>query len=231
MKICKDISQSGETNQKICSSKEALKKVQTVEKKAKTKEEAIHMALEELGVTAEQAIIEILEEPSKGFLGILAKPALVRVSVEDGLSGRVKNLLNQILDAMEIKAEIILNETDDCVNIKLNGSDLGILIGRRGDTMDALQYLISLSINRGQEVRKKIFLDIENYRAKREVTLQNLAMKLADKAVLRGRNVVLEPMSSLERRIIHTALQGREDVLTFSEGEEPYRKIIITPKR
>ena len=205
--------------------------MQTVEKKAKTKEEAIRIALEELGVKEEQAIIEILEEPSKGFLGILAKPALVRVSVEDSLTNRVKAFLNQILEAMEIEAEIVLNETEDCIHINLNGTDLGILIGRRGDTMDALQYLISLAVNRGQEVRKKIFLDIEDYRAKREVTLQNLAMKLADKAVLRGRNVVLEPMSSLERRIIHTALQSRNDVSTFSEGEEPYRKIIITPKR
>ncbi len=205
--------------------------MQTVEKKAKTKEEAIRIALEELGVKEEQAIIEILEEPSKGFLGILAKPALVRVSVEDSLANRVKAFLNQILEAMEIEAEIVLNETEDCIHINLNGTDLGILIGRRGDTMDALQYLISLAVNRGQEVRKKIFLDIEDYRAKREVTLQNLAMKLADKAVLRGRNVVLEPMSSLERRIIHTALQSRNDVSTFSEGEEPYRKIIITPKR
>ncbi|MCQ2559996.1 MAG: protein jag [Clostridia bacterium] len=205
--------------------------MQTVEKKAKTKEEAIRIALEELGVKEEQAIIEILEEPSKGFLGILAKPALVRVSVEDSLGSRAKAFLNQILEAMEIEAEIVLNETEDCVNINLNGADLGILIGRRGDTMDALQYLISLAVNRGQEVRKKIFLDIEDYRAKREITLQNLAMKLADKAVLRGRNVVLEPMSSLERRVIHTALQSRNDVATFSEGEEPYRKIIITPKR
>ncbi len=115
--------------------------------------------------------------------------------------------------------------------VDLEGNDLGILIGRRGETLDALQYLVNLSVNKNQEIRKKIIIDIEGYRNRREKTLQKLALKLADKARLRGRNVVLEPMSSQERRIIHTTLQGRDDIYTFSEGEEPYRKIIISPKK
>jgi len=132
---------------------------------------------------------------------------------------------------MDLKVEMKVTERENTVYVSMEGPDLGILIGRRGETLDALQYLVSLSANRHQDERKKIILDIEGYRKRREETLQRLAAKLADKAKQRGRNVVLEPMSSQERRIIHTALQGRDDIYTFSEGEEPYRKIVISPKR
>lgn len=130
---------------------------------------------------------------------------------------------------MDIKINI--SENERTVFIDLEGNDLGILIGRRGETLDALQYLLNLAANKNQEIRKKIIVDIEGYRGRREKTLQRLALKLADKAKQRGRNVVLEPMSAQERRIIHTTLQGREDIYTFSEGDEPYRKIIISPKK
>lgn len=206
--------------------------MQTVEKKAKTIQEAIRLALDDLGIKEEEAQIDILEEPSKGILGFFgSKPAVVKVSVKNTLLKRIESLMTNILKAMQVDAKINAVEEENCVKVNLEGSDLGILIGCRGDTLDALQYLVSLVVNRGQEVRKKIFLDVEGYRKKREETLKKLAIKLADKACQRGRNVVLEPMNSLERRIIHTALQNRNDVFTFSEGEEPYRKIIISPKK
>jgi spoIIIJ-associated protein len=206
--------------------------VQAIEKTAKTIQEAVEKALEELGIAREDAEIEVLEEPSKGLFGLLgAKPARVRIGLRNTTGLRAKELLGTVLDAMSIDADIKINEQDENVHINLEGSDLGVLIGRRGETLDALQYLVSLSVNKNQERRKKIFLDVEGYRKRREDTQQKLALKLADKARQRGRNVVLEPMNSLERRIIHTALQGRDDIATFSEGEEPYRKIIIAPKK
>ncbi len=206
--------------------------MQAIEKTAKTVQEAVQQALNELGIKREEADIEVVEEPSKGLFGILGvKPARVRVGIKNTIGLRAKKILSNVLGAMDIDAEVNVNEENENVHINLEGSDLGVLIGRRGETLDALQYLVSLSVNKNQEQRKKIFLDIEGYRKRREETLQKLALKLADKARQRGRNVVLEPMNSLERRIIHTALQGRDDIATFSEGEEPYRKIIIAPKK
>lgn len=206
--------------------------MQAIEKTAKTVQSAIEQALGELGVSREETEIEILEEPSKGLFGLLgAKPAKVRVVIKDTPGRRAKEMLGNVLGAMKIDAAIKIKEEESNVQVNLEGNDLGVLIGRRGETLDALQYLVSLSVNKNQEHRKKIILDVEGYRKRREETLQKLALKLADKARQRGRNVVLEPMNSLERRIIHTALQGRDDIDTFSEGEEPYRKIIIAPKR
>jgi len=206
--------------------------MQEIEKTAKTISEAVEQALNELGITREEANIEVLEEPSKGFLGILGgRPAKVKVSVKNTMSRKAKNLLNDVLSVMKLEAEVDVAERDGHLFVNLEGRDLGVLIGRRGETLDAMQYLLNLSVNKHQEQRKKVILDIEGYRKRREETLQKLAYKLADKVKQRGRNVVLEPMNAQERRIIHTALQEREDIQTFSEGEEPYRKIIITPKK
>lgn len=206
--------------------------MQVIEKTGRTVEEAVEQAITELGIPREETDIEIIEQPSKGFLGLLgSKPARVKVSVRNSPVRRVKGIMTDILNTMDLQARLDIVEKDNTVTINLEGENLGILIGRRGETLDALQYLVNLSINKNQENRKKFILDIEGYRTRREDTLKKLAHKLADKAMQRGRNVVLEPMNSLERRIIHTALQGRDDISTFSEGEEPYRKIIISPKR
>lgn len=203
-----------------------------VEKTAKTVDEAVELALKELGAAREGVEVEVLEEPSKGILGLIkVKQAKVKVILKEGPSQKACSLLKQIFRSMDLKVEIKTTENEKALLIDLEGNDLGILIGRRGETLDALQYLVNLSVNKNQEIRKKIIIDIEGYRNRRENTLQKLALKLADKARQRGRNVVLEPMSSQERRIIHTALQGRDDIYTFSEGEEPYRKIIISPKK
>lgn len=207
-------------------------KVREVEKSGKTVEEAVKSALDELNVVYEDVEVEVIEEASKGLFGFLgSRPARVRVSLKDSVAKRAQYILTKILEQMELKVDMQVQEKENVVHVSMEGPDLGILIGRRGETLDALQYLVSLSANRHQEERKKIILDIEGYRKRREETLQRLATKLADKARQRGRSVVLEPMSSQERRIIHTTLQGREDVNTFSEGEEPYRKIIISPKK
>lgn len=206
--------------------------MKAVEKTGKTVDDAVSLALQDLGASREEVEVSVLDEPSKGIFGIFgAKMARVMVSLKNGHSQKATNLLKNILRAMQLQVGIEVHEKDHEVQINLEGNDLGILIGRRGETLDSLQYLINLSVNKGQEIRKKIVIDIEGYRRRREETLQKLALKLADKAKQRGRNVVLEPMSSQERRIIHTVLQGRDDIYTFSEGEEPCRKIIIAPKK
>lgn len=203
-----------------------------VEKMGKTVDEAVDLALAELDATRNEVDVEVLEEPSKGILGfIMVKQARVKVVLKENPSKRASALLKGIFRTMDLDVKINISENEKTMFINLEGPDLGILIGRRGETLDALQYLVNLSANKNMETRKKIIIDIEGYRNRREKTLQRLALKLADKARQRGRNVVLEPMSSQERRIIHTALQGRNDIYTFSEGEEPYRKIIISPKK
>ncbi len=203
-----------------------------VEKTAKTVEEAVSQALAQLGISREEAEIEVLEEPTRGFLGLLgSRPARVRVRVKDTPVRRARELLDKLLGAMNLPVDMAIEEKENNLFIDIEGRDVGILIGRRGETLDALQYLVTLYVNKNKTQRYKVFLDVEGYRRRREETLQRLAIKLAEKAKQRGRNVVLEPMSSHERRIIHTALQGRDDIYTYSEGEEPYRKIIISPKK
>ena len=203
-----------------------------VEKTGKTVEDAVGLALSELGAARNSVEIEVLEEPSKGIFGLFGvRPARVKVICKEGNAQKAVGLLHDIFDCMKLEVNIQAREREQELLLDLAGKDLGILIGRRGETLDALQDLINLSVNKSQEQKKKIVIDIEGYRNRREETLQNLALKLADKARQRGRNVVLEPMNAQERRIIHTALQGREDIYTFSEGEEPYRKIIIAPRK
>jgi len=206
--------------------------VSYVEKNGKTVDDAVESALAELNVSRNEVEIDIIEEPSKGLFGFIGvKPARVRVKVKETVARQAREFLGKIMKIMKLDVNINLVEKEEKVLININGPDLGILIGKRGETLDAIQYLVSLSANKNVEKRKRIFIDIEGYRKRREDTLKKLAYKLADKARQRGRNVILEPMNSMERRIIHTALQGRDDIYTFSEGEEPYRKIIIAPKK
>ncbi|MBP7330748.1 MAG: R3H domain protein [Firmicutes bacterium ADurb.Bin373] len=203
-----------------------------IEEIGKTIDEAVDKALKELDATRDEVEVDVLEEPSRGIFGLIkVRPARVKVTLKDNPLKKASGLLKSIFQTMDLDIKINISENDKTMFINLEGTDLGILIGRRGETLDALQYLLNLAVNKNQEIRKKIIIDIEGYRDRREKTLQRLAIKLADKARQRGRNVVLEPMSSQERRIIHTALQGRDDIYTFSEGDEPYRKIIISPKK
>ncbi|ABO51825.1 single-stranded nucleic acid binding R3H domain protein [Desulforamulus reducens MI-1] len=206
--------------------------MKVVEKVAKSIDEAIELGLQELGVLRDEVIIEVTAEPSKGLFGLIgSRPAKVRLTLKDDPVRRTDRLLQSIFKCMDIPVEVNIKEQDQMLNVAIEGPDLGVLIGRRGETLDSLQYLVNLAINKNQEQRRKVILDVEGYRHRREETLQKLATRLADKAKQRGRSVVLEPMNSQERRVIHTALQGRDDIYTFSEGEEPFRKIIISPKK
>ncbi len=203
-----------------------------VERTGKTVDEAVEQALQEMQWKQDEVEIEVIEEPTKGLFGLLgARPARVRVKLKETTARRARDIVNKVIQAMNLTADITVTEKDEKIIININGKDLGILIGRRGETLDALQYLVNLSANKNLEKRKRVLIDIEGYRKRREETLRKLAFKLAEKAKQRGRNIVLEPMNSMERRIIHTALQNRDDIYTFSEGEEPYRKIIISPKK
>lgn len=205
--------------------------MKTLEKTGKTIDDAIDAAVAELGCSREDVTIEIVTMPSKGIFGIGAKPALVRVSLEDSATAYAMEFLNTIFKKFDLDVDIHPIEGEEFITLDLVGKDLGILIGRRGETLDALQYLTNLTVSRHFEDRSKFILDVEGYRAKREETLERLARKLAERVKESGKNISLEPMSPYERRIIHTVLQSDEQVRTFSEGEEPYRKVVIAKKK
>lgn len=205
-----------------------------VEKTGKTVDEAKQAALSELGV--DPALVEFVEvvEPTKGFLGLLGgKPARVRAVVRE-LSPieKAEKFLSDIFKAMKLDIEIEKSDSEDGTVFNLIGDNLGILIGKHGQTLDSLQYLSNLAANRGLTDNKvRVIIDIENYRSRREDTLRRLAMRLADKVRRTGERIVLEPMNRHERKIIHMALQDNYRVSTYSSGDEPYRKVVIELKR
>ena len=253
-----------------------------IEKSGKTVEDALQDALKDLGVSAEEVEVEVLETPSKGFFGFGAKPARIKVALKEKIQSdkpkdvsaenftaeknesteeiksvevendqnfndeevaetnfdktevieRAKKFLSEVLVEMHIEAEISVEETDYSIVFNLSGKNLGMLIGKHGQTLDALQYLTNLAANKNDsENRVHFVLDVENYRERRTETLQKLAKSVADRAVRMRQDVKLEPMNRHERRIIHTALQNNDRVETRSAGEEPYRYIIVSPKR
>lgn len=198
-----------------------------VEKSGKSVEEALRLALIDLEVSRDQVEIEVLEEGSKGFLGIGAKETRIRVTKKNDVIETARNFLSNILNQMSINAKLEIEQNDEVLSINMIGEDMAILIGKRGQTLDSLQYLVSLVVNKEREDYLRVVLDTENYRAKRKETLEALAEKLASKVKKSRKNVILEPMNPYERRIIHSALQNNPSVSTKSEGEEPYRKVII----
>ena len=206
-----------------------------VETTGKTVDEAISTAIEELGIEKEHAQIEILEEAGKkglfGFLG--TKLAKVRVSCETDLNPEevAIQFIQQVCNSMGIDAQYECEDREGHVCIDIQGSELGMLIGRRGDTLEALQFITNLAVSRKLNEKVRIVIDVEGYRQRREDTLVKLAKRLSEKVKRTGARVVLEPMNSHERRIIHTALQDETRVTTFSEGEEPNRRIVISLKR
>lgn len=205
-----------------------------IEKTGKTVEEAINNSLSELNLTRDKVDVEVLDEGNKGLFGLLgSRLAKVKVTVKYDYALEAKSFLRQMLNSMDIKAEIKVEDTENGLKINMTGPDMGILIGYRGETLDALQYLISLVINKNKTSTeyKRVILDTENYRQKREETLIKLANRIAIKARNQKRNVALEPMNPYERRIIHSALQDNPYVTTRSEGEEPYRKVVVELKR
>lgn len=207
--------------------------MKVVEKLGKTVEEAIAAGLAQLGIGKERAQIEILEEPAKkGLFGLLGMTqARVRVSYEDSPGEVAVVFLKKVCQEMDVEAEFMVNQDGDFWHVDISGPELGILIGRRGDTLEALQYLTNLAVGRQIAERVRIIVDVEGYRQRREETLVRLAKRLSEKVKRTGGRVVLEPMNPHERRIIHTALQDESRIATFSEGEEPNRRVVISLKR
>ncbi|WP_139906239.1 RNA-binding cell elongation regulator Jag/EloR [Clostridium thermarum] len=207
--------------------------MKTIEMTGRTVEEALKNALTELKLSEDKVQVEVLDEGSKGFFKLIGgKPARIRVKVKQDYIYQAKTFLRDVLNSMGIKAEIKIKEEDNVLKINLVGPDMGIIIGYRGETLDSLQYLVSLVVNKDQDTEyKRVVLDTENYRAKREETLRRLANKTAFKVRKTGKSFKLEPMNPYERRIIHSALQNDLYVETFSEGEEPYRRVVINLKK
>ena len=253
-----------------------------VEMTAKTVDEAVAKALKELNITAEEAVVEVLEEGKKGFLGMFSKDAKVRVTakevaapvveeiiveevkveveteveetvkeeapaateeraarepkkfvVNDEAVAKAREFLQKVFNAMKIEVvmEKFVNKNDGIVTFKLHGADMGILIGKHGQTLDSLQYLTNLVANKNSAERVRVIIDVEDYRDRRIETLNRLAYRLADKVKRSGERVALEPMNPHERKIIHMALQNDRRVTTLSEGDEPYRHVVIELKK
>lgn len=203
-----------------------------IEKIGRTVDEAVDLALQDLGVDKDKVIIEVLDEGNKGIFGIFGgKETKVRVTTKSDAVDRAVCFLNKIFEAMEMKVDIDCNETVEALDIMLTGEGMGVLIGRRGETLDALQYLVSIAVNKGNEAFVRVVLDSEDYRRKRKETLESLANRLAAKVARDRKNVTLEPMNAYERRIIHSVLQNNKYVETSSMGEDPNRRIIIAYKK
>lgn len=202
-------------------------------KESETVEKAVSMALKELKADINEVDIDILQNPSSGFLGIMAKDAKVKVSIVNGPKEKASNFLDLLLKKMNITCDYEIEFDNDTLNIVVNnieGKDKGILIGKRGNNLDSLQYILSLIVNKGRNNYVRTIVDIDGYRDKREKTLERLALKKADKCRYYKKKIKLEPMNPYERRIIHSALQSEKDIITYSEGEDPYRRVVIDLK-
>jgi spoIIIJ-associated protein len=198
-----------------------------------TVEEAIAAALEELKAENDEVEIEIIKEPSKGFFGLGSKDAKVKVTITNGPEERANKFLDILLKKMNIEADYEVNYSDNILKVditKIGEDDKGIIIGKRGKNLDEIQFLLNLMVNKGRQNYVRVIFNVEDYRAKREDTLKRLAVKMADKCRYYKRKVRLEPMNPYERRIIHSTLQDEKDIITYSEGEEPYRKVVIDLK-
>ena len=205
--------------------------MKTIEMVGKTVDDAVNAALAELNAKNEDVEIEVLEEGSKGFLGMGSKDAKVRVSLKSTPQNKALEFLSQLFDVWGLNVKINTELDGDVLKVELEGDDMGIVIGKRGETLDALQHLTSLNVNTGDGDFIKVSLDTEGYREKRIKTLESLAAKLASKVARTRHNVTLEPMNSYERRIIHASLQDNEFVTTYSVGQSPNRKVVIAYNR
>ena len=207
--------------------------MKSIEIEGKTVEEALNKALLELKTDKHMVDVDVLDQGSKGLFNVIGvKPAKVRVSLKYNYIEEARNFLANILKAMKIDAEINIEEDDDTLHINLNGKNIGLLIGYRGETLDSIQYLVSLVVHKVHELpHKRVILDTEHYRSKREETLKGVAIKTANRVMKTKRSFKLEPMNPYERRIIHSALQANAFVITHSEGEEPFRRVVIELKK
>ena len=204
-----------------------------IEVSAKTVDDALTEASVKLGTTSDKLEYEVIEKGSSGFLGIGSRNAVIRVKVKASVEDEVRKFLGQVFSAMEMEVEILIKvkEEDKFIDVELKGPDMGVLIGKRGQTLDSLLYLTNLAINKHSENYYKVKIDTEDYRNRRKETLENLAKNIAYKVKRTKRAYPLEPMNPFERRIIHSALQNDKYVTTHSEGDEPYRHVVVTLKK
>ncbi|MCR4850318.1 MAG: protein jag [Lachnospiraceae bacterium] len=199
----------------------------------KTVDDAVVEACSKLLISREKLEYEVVDEGNSGFLGLGSKPAVIKARQKLEIDDTAKVFLDDVFRAMGIEATVNIkyDEFDKTMNIDLTGDDMGILIGKRGQTLDSLQYLTNLVVNKNVEEKIHVKVDTEDYRKRRRQTLENLAKNMSSKVKRTRRSVTLEPMNPYERRIIHSALQNDKYVTTHSEGEEPYRKVVITLKK
>ena len=204
-----------------------------IEISAKTLNEAITEACQKLSVTSDKLDYIVVEEGSAGFLGLGQKPFVIKVKERDTLDEGAKKFLDDIFACMdmEVSVSVRMDKENNILEVDLAGDEMGILIGKRGQTLDALQYLTSIVVNKEKEEYVRVKVDTENYRKRRKDTLENLAKNIASKVKRTRRNVTLEPMNPYERRIIHSYLQADGDVTTYSVGEEPMRKVVVSFKK
>ena len=204
-----------------------------IEISAKTVNDAITEACQKLTVTSDKLEYEVVEEGSSGFLGIGSKPAVIKARVKSSVEDTAKDFLKDVFQAMNLAVVVNVkyDEANNSMDIDLSGDEMGVLIGKRGQTLDSLQYLVSLVVNKNVDNYIRVKVDTENYRQRRKETLENLAKNIAYKVKRTKRPVSLEPMNPYERRIIHSALQGDKFVTTHSEGEEPFRRVVVTLKK
>ena len=204
-----------------------------IEVSAKNVDDAVIEACQKLVVTRDKLEYEVIEEGSNGFLGIGSKPAVIKARVKSTVDGKAVDFLKEVFTAMNMAVVIDarFDETDNNLDIDLSGDDMGVLIGKRGQTLDSLQYLVSLVVNKDAQDYIHVKVDTEDYRRRRKETLENLAKNIAYKVKRTKRPVSLEPMNPYERRVIHSALQNDKYVTTHSEGDEPFRRVVVTLKK
>ena len=204
-----------------------------VEFSAKTVDDAITEACQKLTVTSDKLEYEVVEEGSSGFLGIGAKPAVIKARIKNSVADNAKEFLKEVFDAMNmvVVIDVKYDEENRNIDIELSGDEMGVLIGKRGQRLHSLQYLVSLVVNKDEDEYIRVKVDTEDYRKRRKETLENLAKNIAYKVKRTKRPVSLEPMNPYERRIIHSALQNDKYVTTHSEGEEPFRRVVVTLKK
>ena len=204
-----------------------------IEISAKTVNDAITEACQKFTVTSDKLEYEVIEEGKSGLLGIGAKPAIIKVRVKSSVEDKAKDFLKDVFAAMNLTVvvDVKYNEDESTMDVDLSGDEMGILIGKRGQTLDSLQYLVSLVVNKDTENYIRVKVDTENYRKRRKETLENLAKNISYKVKRTKRPVSLEPMNPYERRIIHSALQNDRYVTTYSEGDEPFRHVVVVLKK
>ena len=204
-----------------------------IEVSAKTVADAITEACQKLEVTSDKLEYVVVEEGSSGFLGIGSKSAIIKAKTKSSIADIAKDFLKDVFAAMNmvVAVDVKYDEDNKNLDVDLSGDEMGILIGKRGQTLDSIQYILSLVVNKESEEYIRVKVDTEDYRKRRKETLENLAKNIAYKVKRTKRPVSLEPMNPYERRIIHSALQNDKYVTTHSEGEEPFRRVVVTLKK